>query len=253
MTVFLGLRTFITTLFLIVTTVTGSFVAFLLRLLDSSGESVLVLARYWSRGLLWAGGVKVTVTWKTPIVQDAGAFVFMANHLSTVDIWAIYAAFPFRLRMLAKKQLAHIPLFGWAMRAGRFIFIDRGNAVAARRSIDEAKKRIRDGHNVLVFPEGTRSRDGRMGAFKKGGFHLAIDAGVPVVPVSIRGSAETMPPGSLLLTPGHVEIVVGEPIPTQGLSEADRNDLLRRVQSVIAAQLREAEQAAALAAGVVST
>lgn len=231
-------RAVVTTLFIAIVTLLGTFVAFAVRLVDSSGESVLVVARWWSRVLLWFAGVKVTVTWRTPLAPG-GAFVFMANHLSSVDIWAVYAAFPFRLRMLAKKQLAHIPFFGWAMRAGRFIFIDRGNAVAARRSIEEAKERIRLGHNVLIFPEGTRSRDGRLARFKKGGFHLAMDAGVPIVPVSIQGSREAMPPGSLLLVPGHVRIVVGEPIPTAGLSDADRDALLEKVRAVIAGPLGE--------------
>ncbi|HEY0708049.1 MAG TPA: lysophospholipid acyltransferase family protein [Polyangia bacterium] len=231
------LRSFVSTVFIIFATLLGIALAFLVRLMDWSGETVLILARHWSRSLLWFAGVKVDVTWRAPLSADGRAYVFMANHLSTVDIWAIYAAFPFRLRMLAKKQLAHIPLFGWAMRAGRFIFIDRGNAAAARRSIDQAKERIRHGHHVLIFPEGTRSRDGRLAPFKKGGFHLAIDAGAPIVPVAIRGSQEPMPPGSLLLAPGHVEIVVGAPIPTEGLSEEDRHHLLDRVRTIIAHEL----------------
>ena len=159
----------------------------------------------------------------------------MANHLSTVDIWSLLAAFPFRVRMIAKKQLGSIPLFGWAMRAGRFIFIDRANAIAARRSIEEAKRRIRAGEMVLLFPEGTRSRDGRLGPFKKGGFHLAVGAGVPIVPVAISGARESMPRGSLLLRPGHVRITVGVPIPTTGLTEQDHQQLLEKVRGIIAA------------------
>ncbi|HEY0713864.1 MAG TPA: lysophospholipid acyltransferase family protein, partial [Polyangia bacterium] len=103
------------------------------------------------------------------------------------------------------------------------------------------KERIREGHNVLIFPEGTRSRDGRLAPFKKGGFHLAIDAGAPIVPVAIRGSRTPMPPGSLLLAPGNVEIVVGDPIPTEGLSEHDRHHLLERVRAVIASELPDTE------------
>ena len=164
-------------------------------------------------------------------------YVFMANHLSAVDIWALYVALPQRVRMIAKKQLASIPLFGWAMWAGNFIFVDRANAIAARRSIEEAGRRIRGGDSVLIFPEGTRSRDGRLGPFKKGGFHLAIDAGVSVVPVALQGTRAAMPRSSLLLRPGHVHVTFGEPISTTGLTDADRHGLLERVRGAIGGML----------------
>jgi 1-acyl-sn-glycerol-3-phosphate acyltransferase len=235
-------------------TILGSLLAFVLRLFDRTGDRVVELARLWSRTLLGFAGVKVIVEWRAPIDKN-GAYVFMANHLSTVDIWALLAALPFRVRMIAKKQLGSIPLFGWAMRAGRFIFIDRANAVSARRSIEEAKRRIRHGDKVLLFPEGTRSRDGQLAAFKKGGFHLALDAGVPIVPVAISGSRELMPPGSYLLRKGAVRVVVGEPIPTAGLSDADRDALLEKVRGVIARALAEtpATSAPALPAPAVAT
>src|SRR6478736_5063470 len=97
------------------------------------------------------------------------------------------------------------------MGAGRFIFIDRQNPVAARRSIDEAARRIKAGQSVVIFPEGTRTRDGRLGSFKKGGFHLAIDSGADIVPMAIQGSRELMPPGSPLIRSGQVRLQIGEP------------------------------------------
>jgi 1-acyl-sn-glycerol-3-phosphate acyltransferase len=161
----------------------------------------------------------------------------MPNHLSSVDIWAVFLAVPVPLRFIAKKQLGQIPLFGWAMRAGRFIFIDRQNAASARRSIDEAADRIRKGTSVVIFPEGTRSRDGRLAAFKKGGFHLAINSGADIVPVAIRGSREVMPRGSLLIRPGTVEIEIGEPIPTAGLRTEDRDAMVAKVHARVAEML----------------
>jgi 1-acyl-sn-glycerol-3-phosphate acyltransferase len=213
--------------------------ALVLRLFDKSGDSVVWLAQLWARSLLGFAGVKLTVEWRGSVPRD-GAYVFMANHESTVDIWSLLAKLPFRMRMIAKKQLGHIPLFGWAMRAGRFIFIDRANAVSARRTIDEATRRIREGQNVMLYPEGTRSRDGKLGPFKKGGFHLAIDAGVPIVPVAVTGARACMPPGSLLLRPGRVHMVVLEPIPTAGLTDADREALVAKVRGAIAQTLAEA-------------
>jgi 1-acyl-sn-glycerol-3-phosphate acyltransferase len=147
-------------------------------------------------------------------------------------------------RFIAKRSLGNIPLFGWAMRAGKFIFIDRKNAVSARRTIGVAIDRIRAGQSVVIYPEGTRTRDGTLGAFKKGGFHLAMDSGAEIVPVAIRGSRAVMPPGSMLIRAGEVTLTVGEPIPTAGLTAADRQGLVEKVRDRVAAMLAEPEAAA---------
>jgi 1-acyl-sn-glycerol-3-phosphate acyltransferase len=217
-------------------TIVGAVAALVSRLFDSSGDTVLRLARWWSRTIAALSGLRITVDCRSQL-SAAQPYVFMANHLSTVDIWSLLVALPVPVRMIAKKQLAAIPLLGWAMWAGRFVFIDRHNPASARRSIERAKERIRNGHSVLLFPEGTRSRDGRLLPFKKGGFHLAIDAGVPIVPVAIRGSREVMPPGSLLLRPGKVHVTIGQPIATQGLVGQDREKLVERVRSEIVSML----------------
>jgi 1-acyl-sn-glycerol-3-phosphate acyltransferase len=218
--------------FLVGVSLLGATLAILSVPFDRSGDTVLKLARLWSRILLWTAGVRLTVRLRTPL-DPKQPYVFVANHLSTVDIWALFVALPVSIRFIAKKQLGQIPIFGWAMAAGRFIFIDRQNPAAARRSIDLASQRIRSGSSVAIFPEGTRSRDGLLGPFKKGGFHLAIAAGVPVVPIAITGAGEVMPPGHLLVRPGPVLIDVGEPIPTAGLAAGDRDMLLARVRDDI--------------------
>jgi 1-acyl-sn-glycerol-3-phosphate acyltransferase len=230
------IRAAISTVFVVFATIVGAIVALVIRLFDRTGDRVIDLAQVWSRVVLGFAGVKVQVAGPARLSRNQ-TYVFMANHLSAVDIWALYVALPVRVRMIAKKQLSMIPLFGWAMAAGRFIFVDRGNAIAARRSIEEAKRRIRGGHSVLIFPEGTRSRDGRLGAFKKGGFHLAIDSGVPVVPVALMGTRESMPRGSLLLRAGLVRVIFGEPIATSGLTDSDRHALLERVRTAIGGML----------------
>lgn len=218
---------------LVLLSLLGALASVLSAPFDRSGDTVVRLARLWSRMLLWTAGVSLRV--KVHAVLDPRQpYVFMANHLSTVDIWAIFVALPTKVRFIAKKQLGRIPLFGWAMAAGRFIFIDRQNPLAARRSMDEACARIRSGSSVAMFPEGTRSRDGHLGPFKKGGFHLALTAGVPIVPVGIRGAHEVMPRGSLILRRGPVTLEIGVPIPTVGLSVADRDTLLERVRSEVA-------------------
>jgi 1-acyl-sn-glycerol-3-phosphate acyltransferase len=230
------LKQIFSSLAFVVLTLIGSVLALPSGIIDRTGDLVLRLARWWARGVLASGGVRVRV--RSHAQLDARRpYVFMANHLSMVDIWAVLVAVPVPLRFIAKKQLAAIPLFGWAMRAGRFIFIDRQNPISARRSIDKAAERIRSGVSVVVFPEGTRSRDGRLGAFKKGGFHLALSSGADIVPVAIRGSREVMPRGSAMLRSGDVSVEIDEPIPTAGLSVEDRDALVDRVRDRIAAML----------------
>jgi 1-acyl-sn-glycerol-3-phosphate acyltransferase len=231
------LRAAFTVLVIAVLTILGALLGLASRLVDSSGDLVLDLARAWSRGVTSFAGVKIVVENRGNLVPDQ-PYVFMANHASSLDIWAVFVAVPRRIRLIAKKQLGRIPIFGWVMWAGRFIFIDRQNAVAARRSIDEAGKRIHDGVSVLLFPEGTRTRDGSLGSFKKGGIHLAIKAGVPIVPVALRGTRALMPRGSLLLRSGTMTVIIGEPIATQGLSDEDRANLNERVRGVVETMLR---------------
>jgi 1-acyl-sn-glycerol-3-phosphate acyltransferase len=226
------LRAFLNSSMVAVATLVGAVAALVSRVFDRSGDSVLWLARRWARLIGRLAGLEMVLEARATL-DPSRPYVFMANHLSTVDIWATLAVLPVPVRMIAKKQLAAIPLLGWAMWAGRFIFIDRQNPAAARRSIERAKDRIRNGHSVLLFPEGTRSRQGSLLPFKKGGFHLAIDAGVPIVPLALRGSREAMPPGSLLLRPGRVRVVMGEPVATAGLAERDRDALMVRVRAEI--------------------
>ncbi len=226
------IRAFVTVCFIAVATALGSLWGLLLRLVDPTGDKVLDLARQWSGWVTAFAGVKVVVEQRGKL-DPAQPYVFVANHASSLDIWAAFVAIPRRLRMIAKKQLGRIPLFGWVMRAGRFIFIDRSNGVAARRSIDVAVERIRKGDSVLIFPEGTRTRDGTLGAFKKGGFHLAVNAGVPIVPVALRGTRALMPRGSYLLRAGTVTAIIGDPIPTAGLSAEEKAALHDRVRAIV--------------------
>ena len=210
----------------------------MLGAIDKSGDLVLALARLWSRVILGVPGVKLEVKMRAPL-EPGRPYVFMPNHASMVDIWVVFVAIPASFRFIAKKQLASIPLFGWAMAAGRFIFIDRQNAASARRTMDEASRRIRAGQSVVIFPEGTRTRDGRLLPFKKGGFHLAIDSGAAVVPVAIKGSREVMPRGAALIRAGTVTLEVDAPIPTTGLTTSDRDALIEKVRSRVAAMLGE--------------
>lgn len=232
------LRSLLTIPYVAIVTTLGSLMGLLMRLRDPTGDWVLDLTRWWSGWVTRFAGVRITVDNRAKL-DPQQPYVFMANHASTIDIWALLLAIPRRVRMIAKKELARIPFLGWVMWAGRFIFIDRQNAVAARRSIDEAGRRIRGGVSVVIFPEGTRTRDGQMGLFKKGGFHLAMEAGVPIVPIALRGTRALMPPGSLRVKSGEVFVTIGAPIPTSGLTIDDRPALIQRVRDAIAAMAAE--------------
>jgi 1-acyl-sn-glycerol-3-phosphate acyltransferase len=226
------IRTVLTAPFVALATIVGALLGIASAAFDRSGDTVLALARLWSRVVLTFSGVKLRVGGNTEI-EAARPCVFVSNHTSTIDIWVLLAGLPPPVRMIAKKQLARVPFLGWAMSAGRFIFIDRQNPAAARRSIDEACGRIRGGSSVVIFPEGTRSRDGRLAPFKKGGFHLAIAAGVPIVPVGIRGAYALMPPGKLTVRSGLVTVEVGQPVATSGLNLAARDALIDRVRAEV--------------------
>jgi 1-acyl-sn-glycerol-3-phosphate acyltransferase len=232
-------RPLLTGIVFVVLTIVFSIAAIVGGLFDRSGDVVLRLARRWSRLVLGAAGVELRVRFHADL-DPKRPYVFMSNHLSTIDIWAMFLGVSLPFRFIAKKQLGQIPLFGWAMKAGRFIFIDRQNASSARRSIEEAATRIRNGCSVVMYPEGTRSRDGRLLPFKKGGFHLAMSSGVEIVPVAIRGTRELMPPGALFVRAGVAELEIGEPIAAVG----DREALMARVRGRIAEMLGQSADAA---------
>jgi len=178
----------------------------------------------WARLLLRANGVRVSAEGLDRL--DPGlSYVFVANHTSIVDIWALLVAIPNSFRFVAKRELARVPVFGRAMASAGNIFIDRNNLVSSFSSYDEAASRLREGLSAMVFAEGTRSRDGRLLPFKKGPFVLAIRAGVPLVPLCICGAFERTPKGVLNVRPGEVVIRVGEPIDTRGMTYGDRDGL----------------------------
>jgi 1-acyl-sn-glycerol-3-phosphate acyltransferase len=148
----------------------------------------------------------------------ARAVVYMSNHQSHLDIPMLYATLPSpTIRMLAKTELFRIPLWGRGLRAAEFVEVDRGNHGRAVQSIEHAARLVRDGVSVYLAPEGTRSLDGRIGKLKKGGFHLAIATGAPIVPVAIRGTLQILPPGGLAMRSGQrVSVQIGPPIEVEG-------------------------------------
>jgi 1-acyl-sn-glycerol-3-phosphate acyltransferase len=188
----------------------------------------------WSRILLQANGVRVTAEGLEQLEQ-ARSYVFIANHTSIVDIWALLVAIPNSFRYVAKRELARVPVFGRAMSSAGNIFIDRANLVSSFSSYDAAAAMLSNGRSAMVFAEGTRSRDGRLLPFKKGPFVLAIRARVPLVPLCICGAFERTPKGVLNVRPGEVMVRIGAPIETDGMTYADRDQLSATARAAIEA------------------
>lgn len=203
--------------------------------LTGGGRRFTKVAAVWGRALTWLCGVKV-VAEGTHGPFDAPAYVVMANHSSHFDVISIYACFPFDIRPVAKRELGYIPVFGWVLRAGAAIMIDRGNRKRATASIERAGQTIRGGRSVLMFPEGTRTPAGIVGDLKKGPFHLALTAGVPVLPVGVEGAGLILPPGDWRIRPGTVRVRIGTPISTEGLRNTPehRAYVSRQVRTALA-------------------
>ena len=166
-------------------------------------------------------------------VPPGAAVVFCSNHESNVDPPVLFRALHPRLHIFYKAELRRFPVMQTVFDVGGFIPIERANRERAMTSIERGAASLRAGNSFLIFPEGTRSRTGELLAFKKGGFIMALDAQVPIVPVAIQGGRASMRKGSAVVRPVHVSVKIGAPIPTLGLSSADRDALIARVRAEI--------------------
>ncbi|VAW39348.1 Acyl-CoA:1-acyl-sn-glycerol-3-phosphate acyltransferase [hydrothermal vent metagenome] len=193
-----------------------------------SPAKALVFPRMWARITCRIAGVRVQIEGLENIEADQ-TYIFAANHASQFDIFTLQGYFPHDFRWIAKKELFRIPIFGTAMQRTGFIAMDRTHGRAALKSLNKAAEQIAGGTSVIIFPEGTRSRDGRLHPFKAGAIMLAIKAGVPVVPIGINGTYEILPKGRLLADSGEVVIRVGTPIPTADFTAHDKQELARQL------------------------
>lgn len=209
-----------------------SFWAVVFSFFSNAENNVHKVANLWGRILLMLCSTRVQVIGQENILRSKPQ-VFMANHQSDFDILITLAHVPGQFRWIAKKELFTIPVFGQAMRGAGYIEIDRQNHEKALQSLDLAALRIRQGKSVMTFPEGTRSRNGEIKPFKQGTFYLAIQSGVPIVPISIIGSGEIMPKRSLKIKPGRIKLVIDKPISTKGYTLENRQELIDKVRQVI--------------------
>ncbi len=179
-------------------------------------------AQWFGRRVVELLDVRLTTSGAERVRSDR-AYVYMSNHQSHLDIPMLYATLPSRtIRMLGKTELFQIPLWGRGLRAAEFIEVDRSNHARAMKSIESAAHLLEDGVSIYLAPEGTRSRDGAIGPLKKGGFHLAIETGAPIVPVAIEGTLQILPRGAKKMTSGRaVNVTIGAPIPVENRTIED--------------------------------
>jgi 1-acyl-sn-glycerol-3-phosphate acyltransferase len=207
----------------------------LYALLTGSKNSLFRAGQFCGVWTLRVGGVTTRAEGLENI--PARTCLFAANHTSNTDPPAIVGVIPRRVAILLKKSLLTIPIVGPAFRMGGFVPIDRENAEEARASINLAVERAKEGLSFLAFPEGTRSRDGRLQPFKLGVFRMAIQAGIPVVPVACAGAHRILPKHSLRIRPGEMVVKFCPPIDASAFQPAERGELARRVHAAIAAAL----------------
>jgi len=194
------------------------------------------ITRLWARLILRGAGIDLRVE-GTEVIDRQQRYILVANHHSYFDIPCIFAAIPQPIRFMAKISLFKIPIFGWAIGRAGFIPIDRKNRRTAVKSFELAVERIRKGNTVVVFPEEGRSRERAMRPFQRGGFLLALRSGLPILPVAIVGTFDVFRAGAKRVTPGPVTVKVGTPIPTEGLTVRQKDQLLEQSRAQITKML----------------
>ncbi len=167
---------------------------------------------------------------------DQNAAVFVSNHITNLDPPALFLTLP-RIAVILKKELGSIPLLGYVMKLGSFIYVDRSTRSSRQKALDQAIKTLQRGISLLVFPEGTRSRTDEMLPFRPGPFTMAIEAQVPIVPITVEGARELMPPGSLRIRPGRLKLTILDPVETTGMTTKDRPALMETVRRKMEAAL----------------
>ena len=213
------------------TLVLGSFVLITYPF-DRKGRVIHHYARLWGKVALLANRVKVKIEGMENL-KGKGPYIFMSNHQGSYDIFALLSHLPYQFKWLAKKELFSIPFFGWVMAAAGYISIDREGTRKTVEAMNVAAQKIRGGMSVVIFPEGSRSPDGSIQPFKKGGFTLAIKSKVPIIPIAISGSRDIMPKDKLTAASGEIRIRMDHPIKTENFSLKGRESLMKGVREVI--------------------
>ena len=193
------------------------------------------IARMGVRSGLWLSGVRVTQV-RPELARKYPTCVFVCNHISNLDPPALFGVLP-RIAFILKKELSRIPVLGYVMSLGSFIYVDRRETDSRRKALSRAVETLKKGVSLMVFPEGTRSKTGEMLPFRPGPFTMAIESGAAVVPITVHGTRELMPKGTLKIRPGRMVLAFHEPVDTTGMTSADRGAVMELVRARMQAAL----------------
>jgi len=204
---------------------------------DKNGRYYFWVGSRWSMLALWLCRIRVDARGLENIPAN-GNYILVCNHASFFDVPAIMSIFP-RARIMFKQGMSWIPLWGWALKLGYHIAVDRGRGTKAMKSLDRAVEAIKAGGSVVLFAEGTRSRDGHLQPFKRGAFQLAARTGVPILPIVFNGTFAIQPKGTFDIRPGTIEMIIGEPVPTAGITTRQGEiELMNTVEAVFKKNFR---------------
>ncbi len=196
------------------------------------------LQKLWSRSFGWLLFIPITISGKEHI-QPGQSYVFVANHQSMLDVWVIYGWLPVVFKWLMKAELRKVPFVGAACKAAGHVFVDRSSPMAAKKSLVEVEKVLRDGVCTVIFPEGTRSLDGQVGRFKRGAFQIALELNLPIIPISLTGCYEAMNRKAHYVTRHPVHMHIGEPIMPEQFNRENPHETMDMVRDLVIKNMRD--------------
>ncbi|MBW2539196.1 MAG: 1-acyl-sn-glycerol-3-phosphate acyltransferase [Deltaproteobacteria bacterium] len=219
-------------IFLILNTMILGTIVILISPLDRKGNFVHYIGKFWSLMNIFLSGTRIKITGQEKI-QKNQSYIVISNHQSLFDVWALIGKIPLQLRWIVKLEIRKMPIFGYALERMGHIYINRKTRSAAASSLEKAARKIKGGTSVIIFPEGTRSKDGHLLRFRRGGGIIALKSGVPILPVTVIGSRFVLPKDTLNLMPGKIEVIVGDIIDPGQFDENRIDDLMDTVKSAI--------------------